>query len=235
VESAAARAGKRHGHHPAPSAAPPAAVAAGVKPMGSDHSVRFFDKQFEQQIRERNFALNPFELTALPYLQGRVLDFGCGLGNLAFKAAERGCSVLALDASVAAVAHIERRAASEALAVQGVCADLRSYAIAEDFDAIVSIGLLMFFDCATALATLGKLQARVRPGGIAVVNVLVEGTTYRDMFGSDPYCLFGRSDLQRRFQGWDMLRSEPSRFDAPHGTVKVFETVVARKPGVAQV
>jgi len=47
---------------------------------------------------------------------------------------------------------------------------------------IVAIGLLMFFGQARALAMLADHQAWVRPGGIAIVNVLVEGTTYMDMF-----------------------------------------------------
>ena len=194
------------------------------------HSVQFFDRQFQRQIREREFALNPFETAVLPHLHGRVLDFGCGLGNLAFEAAARGCSVLALDASEAAVAHVRQRAAAEGAAVQGACADLRSYRIAEPFDAIVSIGLLMFFDCPAARAALGRLQEAVRPGGICAVNVLVEGTTYRDMFGPDPYCLLGRGELQAGFAGWEILYAEAARFDAPGGTVKAFETVVARRP-----
>ena len=131
------------------------------------HGVQFFERQFERQIREREFALNPFETAVLPHLRGRVLDFGCGLGNLAFDAAARGCSVLALDASETAVAHVQRRAASGGAAVQGACADLRKYEIGEAFDAVVSIGLLMFFDCATARAMLGRLQAACTAAGFA--------------------------------------------------------------------
>ena len=195
----------------------------------SAHSVEFFDRQFQRQIREHEFALNPFETAVLPHLHGRVLDFGCGLGNLAFEAAARGCSALALDASEAAIAHVRRRAAAEGAAVQGECADLRRYRIAEPFDAVVSIGLLMFFDCPAARAALGRLQAAVRPGGIAAINVLVEGTTYLEMFGPDPYCLFGRGELQADFAGWEVLYAEAARFEAPHGTVKAFETIVARR------
>jgi tellurite methyltransferase len=192
-------------------------------------SVLFFERQFERQIREREFALNPFETAVLPHLRGRVLDFGCGLGNLAFEAAARGCSVLALDASEAAIAHVRRRAASESAAVQGTCADLRNYEIGERFDAVVSIGLLMFFDCPAARSALGRLQAAVRPGGIAAINVLVQGTTYLDMFGPDPYCLFARGELEASFAGWEILYSDAARFDAPGGTVKAFETIVARR------
>lgn len=198
--------------------------------MDANHSVRFFDTQFQRQARERDFRLNPFEVAALPHLHGRVLDYGCGLGNLAFAAAERGCSVVALDASPAAIAHIRQRAAAEALPVQAALADLRSYELDEDFDTVVSIGLLMFFDCASAFKALSRLQAHVREGGTAIVNVLVEGTTYLDMFDPESYCLFARGALESRFAGWNILRCEYSEFEAPGKRNKSFVTVIARKP-----
>lgn len=198
--------------------------------MTTNDSVEFFDTQFRQQVRDRDFRLNPFELAVLPHLQGRVLDYGCGLGNLACAAADRGCSVLALDASPAAITHIRQRAAADALAVQAECADLRDHRLDEDFDAVVSIGLLMFFDCPTAFKTLAHLQAHVREGGIAAVNVLVEGTNYLDMFDAKGHCLFPRSELAHRFEGWSILRSEFSDFEAPGGRNKAFATVIARKP-----
>ena len=197
--------------------------------MKSNSSVEFFDKQFQQQAQSSDCALNPFELAAISHLSGRVLDYGCGMGNLAFAAAERGCSVLALDASPTAIEHIQRRAAAESLAVEGVLADLRDFDLEEDFDSVVSIGLLMFFDCPTALKALSNLQAHVREGGVAVVNVLVEGTTYLDMFDAAGHCLFLRSELEARFAGWSILRSEFSDFKAPGGKNKAFATVIARK------
>ena len=199
--------------------------------MTSDRSIQFFEKQFEEQVRTGACELNPFELVAIPYLKGRVLDYGCGMGNLAFAAAERGCDVLALDASPAAITHIQQRAAAEALPVHGVVADLRDYELNEDFDAVVCIGLLMFFDCPTAFRALSSLQARVREGGVAVVNVLVEGTTYLEMFDAKSHCLFSRSEMESRFAGWSVLHSEFSDFEAPADTKKVFATLIARKPG----
>jgi tellurite methyltransferase len=204
-------------------------------PMKPNHSIQFFDTQFQQQALAGDRALNPFELAAIAHLRGRVLDYGCGMGNLAFAAAERGCSVLALDASPAAISHIQRRAAAEALAVQGAVADLRDYELDEDFDAVVSIGLLMFFDCPTALRTLSMLQARVREGGVAIVNVLVEGTTYLDMFDAEGRCLFPRAELEARFAGWSILHAGFSDFEAPGGKNKSFATVIARKPGARHV
>ena len=200
-------------------------------PMNPNSSVAFFDRQFQQQARDQDFQLNPFELAALPHLNGRVLDFGCGMGNLSLAAAERGCSVVALDASRSAISHLRQRAAAAALPVEAIEADLRNHEVTEDFDCVVSIGLLMFFDCATASRLLSMLQDRVRPGGIAVVNVLVEGTTYLDMFQADHYCLLPRTEMERRFAGWNIIHSEFRDFDAPGQRIKSFVTLIAQKPG----
>ncbi|MFO1219459.1 MAG: methyltransferase domain-containing protein [Burkholderiaceae bacterium] len=198
--------------------------------MVADSSIRFFDAQFQRQIRAGDLQLNPFEQAALPHLSGSVLDYGCGLGNLALAAARRGCTVLALDASPAAIAHLRAAAAAEGLPLRAVEADLRRHVLHESFDAVVSIGLLMFFDCATALAQLAQLQAHVKPGGIAAINVLVQGTTYLEMFDTAGHCLFAPDELTRCFAGWQLLRCERQDFEAPGGTVKSFVTVVARKP-----
>lgn len=195
-----------------------------------NHSIAFFDRQFSQGATPDALALNPFEQQALPYLQGEVLDFGCGMGNLAFAAAARGCRVTALDASAAAIDHIRQRAAREALPVQAAQADLRAYAVNVDYDAVVSIGLLMFFDCDTAQRVLDDLLRHVRPGGVAAVNVLVEGTTYMAMFEPQSHCLWPTETLPQRFAGWELLHHELSTFEAPGHTLKRFCTVVARKP-----
>ena len=198
--------------------------------MDGNRSVQFFDEQFQRQVAAGDYALNPFETAALPYLHGSVLDCGCGLGNLAVQAARRGCNVVALDASETAIDHLRGLAAREGLPVRAAVADLRSFELSEHFDAIVCIGLLMFFDCPTALAQLSHLQRHVRAGGIAVVNVLVEGTTFMEMFSPEGHCLFGADQLRELFAGWDLIACERQEFPAPGGTRKVFVTLIARKP-----
>ena len=198
--------------------------------MKTNKSIAFFDKQFKQQVRNQDFTLNPFELAALPHLKGRVLDIGCGMGNLAIAAAQHGCSVVAMDASRSAISHLRQRALAEALPLEAIEADLRNRALTEDFDCVVSIGLMMFFDCPTARRVLATLQARVRPGGIAAINVLIEGTSYLDMFQPGHYCLFTRNEMANHFAGREILHAEFRDFDAPGGTVKSFVTLIARKP-----
>ena len=198
--------------------------------MNTTDSVRFFDEQFQRQVTDAQYALNPFEVAALPYLRGEVLEYGCGLGNLAVEAARRGCSVTGLDASRAAIAHLEAIARDENLAITAAEADLRQHRIDEDYDSIVCVGLLMFFDCPTAYRKLAEVQAHVRPGGVAVVNVLTEGTTFMDMFSREGHCLFKPTDLTQAFASWDVLMNTTDTFAAPGSTRKVFATVIARKP-----
>lgn len=200
--------------------------------MTSNKSIAFFDEQFKRQLSDDANKLNPFEDLALPYLRGEVLDFGCGLGNLAFAAARRGCQVTAIDASPAAIEHIKLRAAADDLQISASVADLRDYSITGDYDCIVCIGLLMFFDCTSAFKVLSQLQSHVRPEGLVIINVLVEGTTYMDMFDPSSHCLFEPFEMLRRFKGWDIEHSEFTDFEAPQATLKRFSTVIARRPGI---
>ena len=198
--------------------------------MNPGNSVQFFDQQFQRQLAKRELQLNPFEAAALPHLQGKVLDYGCGLGNLTVEAARRGCTLDALDASHSAIEHIRTVAIRESLPIRAVEADLANYEISDTYDAVVCIGLLMFFDCSTANRQLQALQDHVRPGGLAIVNVLTEGTTYMDMFSIGSHCLFKPDELRERFSNWDLLLYEVQSFAAPDNTRKLFATAIARKP-----
>ena len=74
----------------------------------------------------------------------------------------------------------------------------RKLAIMDDLTGLYNrrhFGVLMFLDCPTALAKLADLMAHVRPGGVAVVNVLVEGTTFADMFDPSGHCLLSRDEI----------------------------------------
>lgn len=198
--------------------------------MSPSHSVDFFERQFQRQVHEQEHALNPFEAAALPWLRGRVLDYGCGLGQLSLAAARRGCEVLALDASATAIAHLRQVAQDEGLAIDAREAELSAYQLHDDFDSVVCIGLLMFLDCDSALHQLTQLQQRLRPGGVMVLNVLVEGTSYLAMFDPRRHCLLTAQQLRERFAGWTLELFELSDFPAPGDTIKSFVTLIAHKP-----
>ncbi len=200
--------------------------------MMASTSIQFFEQQFQRQADGMETTLNPFEEIALPWLRGRVLDYGCGMGNLARAAARRGCEVLALDASPTAIRHLRQAATTERLPLRALEADLRDHRLEEDYDSVVCIGLLMFLPCEQALQQLAQLQQRLRPGGVAIINVLIVGTTYRDMFDPDGHCLLQADELRHCFAGWTIKDEVLQDFPAPGNTVKSFMTLVARKPSV---
>jgi tellurite methyltransferase len=198
--------------------------------MSTSRSVGFFDAQFRRQVDAGEFALNPFEQAALPFLSGRVLDLGCGLGNLSLEAARRGCEVTAVDASPAAIQRLAQAAAAESLRLKAEQSDLAGYRASGAYDTVISIGLVMFFDCADAERLLAEIKRGVAPRGRAIVNTLIEGTTWMDPFEPGRYCLLPEGALERTFAGWEILLARRDEFPAHGGKLKRFETVIARRP-----
>ena len=197
--------------------------------MSSRRTIDFFDQQFRRQIDAAEFALNPFELSALPHLRGRVLDLGCGLGNLARAAARQGCEVTALDASRAAIAQLQSVARREALSLTAAIVDFDTWRIDAVYDTVVAIGLFMFFPRPRSVALFDDALAHVGPGGTLIVNVLIEGTTHLEMFEPGRSTLFGENEIAERCAGWRILESRIDSFAAPGNTVKRFSTVIARR------
>lgn len=136
----------------------------------------------------------------------------------------------AVDACGRAVEDVQRRALAAGLDIEAHSLDLRDWRPDRQWDCVACIGLLMFFDPREARAGLDAVKAAVAPGGVAAVNVLVEGTSYLEMFGAEPYCLFDRGELQRAFEGWTTALARTDEFPAPGGTLKRFETVIAVRP-----
>lgn len=194
-----------------------------------NRALGFFSRQFERQIAKQDYELNLFERRALEHARGRVLDLGCGLGNFSLAAARLGHAVTALDACGRAVRDLNRRAAEEGLPVRAERSDLASWdGKSAGFDVVVSIGLLMFFSRSQALRVLAGIQQATKPGGVAFVNLLVEGTTYMDMFEPTQHCLFARDELLVRFAGWEVL---DHRFDdvEKDSKIKRTATLIARR------
>lgn len=194
-----------------------------------NRSIEFFNTQFVRQIAQEDFELNPFERAILPFLSGDVLDLGCGLGNLAVAAARKGCCVTALDASPTAVAHLARQALAEKLPVSAREMDLSNIDVEGQFDCVVAIGLLMFLPPEAARAGLTQIQRLVKPSGLAAVNVLIQGTTFMDMFDPGGYYLFEENELPRAFHGWTTEYVKFQSFPAAKDTVKRFCTLIARR------
>jgi tellurite methyltransferase len=92
----------------------------------------------------------------------------------------------------------------------------------------------MFLDCAHASRVLDEIERAVVPGGVCVLNVLVQGTTYMRMFDTRGYCLFAPDALLDRFRSWNIIEHRIEDFEAPEpGTVKRSATLIACRPAAS--
>jgi SAM-dependent methyltransferase len=110
----------------------------------------------------------------------RVLDVGCGVGDVSFLAATlvgSGGSVLGVDRSAEAIALARRRAADVRLAnVSFVTQDLQDLATDGRFDAIIGRLVLMYFP--NPAAALRRLLDLLMPGGVVAFHEIdVHGAT----------------------------------------------------------
>ena len=98
----------------------------------------------------------------------RVLDVGCGPGNAAAVAVERGASVLGFDLSAEMVAVARERVPGEAAEFE--VADAESFVVApSSYDVVVCGFVIMFVeDKAGALV---RMRDALRPGGRLVLSV----------------------------------------------------------------
>jgi 2-polyprenyl-3-methyl-5-hydroxy-6-metoxy-1,4-benzoquinol methylase len=101
----------------------------------------------------------------------RVLDVGCGDGDLAVELARRGATVVGLDASPAMIAAARARAERAAMPVTFATGTAEALPFAPgSFDVVVAVTILCFVaDGAPAFAEAARV---LRPGGAFVVGEL---------------------------------------------------------------
>lgn len=149
--------------------------------------VRFFDNQFKHMSVQQVPDLNPFEQHSLPYLKGPVLDYGCSMGNLSVPAARQGHATLAVDTS----------------RPSAICNNARK---TRSLKAAATLYWLLASSClwtaSKRASRLTKMKTLTYPNSVMVCNVLTEGTSYLDMFGTDDYCLFTPDAVQLWFKGY---------------------------------
>src|SRR5690242_3048363 len=99
-------------------------------------------------------------------LKGRVLDVGCGTGEHALMAAERGLPALGVDSASAAIAIAERKARERGLNARFLVWNaVQLESLGEQFDTVLDSGLFHVFDDDDRVDYVGSLRAALTPDG----------------------------------------------------------------------
>jgi SAM-dependent methyltransferase len=99
-------------------------------------------------------------------LRGRVLDVGCGTGEHALMAADRGLPATGIDAAAAAIAIAQGKARDRDLPARFLVWDaLELAALGEQFDTVLDCGLFHVFDDDSRSRYIDSLRAVIPAGG----------------------------------------------------------------------
>jgi ubiquinone/menaquinone biosynthesis C-methylase UbiE len=110
----------------------------------------------------------------------RVLDVGCGSGDVSFLLASMvgpSGTVIGVDKSPEAISVAQQRAKSlGSTNVSFEVADVMEYKPSQPFDAVVGRLILMYFPGPTLIAALRRLAGHVKPGGLVIFQEMEMST-----------------------------------------------------------
>ncbi|GIV79923.1 MAG: hypothetical protein KatS3mg050_4317 [Litorilinea sp.] len=165
-----------------------------IQTLSNQYALGHSQPELERLVHQERFL---GELTEIMLLKAglvpgmRVLDVGCGAGDVSFLAAKlvgpEG-AVIGVDRAPEAIAFAHQRAQSAGLTnVQFIAADLADFQLdGEPVDAVIGRLVLMYFP--DPAAVLRRLLAFVKPGGIVAFQELDIPVTPPVEVMCDPIC-----------------------------------------------
>ena len=153
-------------------------------------------------------------VAAADSIRGRVIDIGCGTGDLALWLADRGCTVTGVDFLAAPLAEARAKAAARGLAANFLEMDALSVGeIPERFDVATDCGLFHTFDDTGRNAYVAALGRLLPAGGRLMILCFADAEpgTHGPRRVTEP-------ELRAAFAaGWEIERLEPARFEVVPG------------------
>jgi 2-polyprenyl-3-methyl-5-hydroxy-6-metoxy-1,4-benzoquinol methylase len=147
-------------------------------------------------------------------IHGRVIDIGCGTGDLAVWLAERGCTVTGVDFLPKPLEAARRKAADRGLPLTFIAMDATAVGeIPERFDAATDCGLFHVFDDSRRRQYVAALAKLLVPGARVFLLCFSDAEP-----GTHGPRRVGEQELRSAFaDGWEVETIEPSRFESVPG------------------
>lgn len=146
----------------------------------------------------------------------RVIDIGCGTGDLAIWLAEQGCAVTGIDFLDHPLEAARAKARAAGVAVNFLRLDALAVGeIPERFDAATDCGLFHTFDDAGRAAYVAALAKLLEPGARAFILCMADAEP-----GTHGPRRVSERELRDAFaHGWEIESIEPARFETVPGIV----------------
>ena len=145
---------------------------------------------------------------------GRVIDVGCGTGDLALWLAERGRAVTGVDFLGTPLEAARRKASERGLPVNFLQMDAHAIGeIPERFDAATDCGLFHVFDDAGRAAYVAALTGLLEPGARLFLLCFADAEP-----GEHGPRRVSERELREAFAAnWEIEKIEPARFEVVPG------------------
>jgi 2-polyprenyl-3-methyl-5-hydroxy-6-metoxy-1,4-benzoquinol methylase len=153
-------------------------------------------------------------VAAADRIRGRVIDLGCGTGDLAIWLAGQGRTVTGVDFLAAPVAEARAKAAARDVAVNFLEMNaLAVGSIPERFDAAVDCGLFHAFDDAGRAAYVAAVARLLEPGARLFMLCMADGEP-----GTHGPRRVSTAEIHAAFRaGWEVEAIEPAVFEVVPG------------------
>ena len=129
----------------------------------------------DEPVLLSDYTARPFLLKwSEPFLQGRVLDLGCGEGYVARNLARRGCRRIdGVDMSVEMIQLANKSEADDPLGIRYLVGDARDLSILEtaSYDLVLAVFLFNYLDLSDTTKVLSQIHDRLHQGGALIMSV----------------------------------------------------------------
>ncbi len=167
----------------------------------------------------------------------RVLDLGCGEGRNALYLATRGCIVIAIDRSEAAIRKLRHMADRAGVMLTADVADIATLDIDDEYDVAMGHGILHYLTNPEWRELLAKVKRKTVSSGFNIYTIDYFNDEYprSDEFRAAGHTNSFRPDeLREFFVDWDIIRYDVyAKWDGHPGVpmhCHPIEKLLARKP-----